>query len=161
MYVFIFKPPFKGTLLFHFLCVHVRSCTLCSYIYICVYFSPTTLAAHRAAHPPPQGVGRIGAECAGYACGRGAAWVSWDCGSPTTPAKKKAAHAPLDETSATALLEAEGSLAGLSKTDTKTLVKTRCLGLSGASKCSVLTSTDSVQVRKKRQGLGVPLWLRA
>jgi len=122
-------------------------------------FSFTTLAAHRAAHPPPKGKGRIGAECAGYACGRGAAWVSWDCGSQTAGSsaqatkKKKTTnttHAPpLDEASIVALLDAEGSLAGLNKTETKALVKSRSLGLTGASKCSVLTSIGSVQVSQE------------
>jgi hypothetical protein len=40
---------------------------------------------HREEHPPPKGKGMLAVECAGYACGRGAAWVSFDTGKP--PAK--------------------------------------------------------------------------
>ena len=36
---------------------------------------------HTREHPPPHGKGLLAVESAGYACGRGAAWISYDCGT--------------------------------------------------------------------------------
>ena len=36
---------------------------------------------HTREHPPPHGKGMLAVESAGYACGRGAAWISYDCGT--------------------------------------------------------------------------------
>jgi hypothetical protein len=46
-------------------------------------------AKHVKDNPPPKGKGMVAIECAGYACGRGTAWISFDTGSAPNKGKGK------------------------------------------------------------------------
>jgi hypothetical protein len=101
-----------------------------------------SFAAHRLAHPPPVGKGMVAVECAGYACGRGVAWVSYDAGPGLTSVAKGSGKASASKDSA-GKPPSSGRASGL--------------GLTGG--CSTLTTvSQTVQVctfEKNRVGLHV------
>jgi hypothetical protein len=96
---------------------------------------------HRKQHPPPVGTGMVALECAGYACGRGAAWISFDVG-----VEKKAKTAQV--------AEEENDLSAAQK---KKQAKVEAYGISGAI-CTTEVVSERVMVKvfpKNKVGLHV------
>jgi len=93
---------------------------------------------HRKECPPPNGAGMVAVECAGWACGRGIAWLSFDTGA-------KAAAA------------ADGHPAGAAPASNEKQAAIALMGIKGA-KSDKTVLNDTVQVHtfpKNRVGFHV------